>query len=108
MAPLMELSFMPRGLMSTPEDQVPPTIMHYRGIHEPPKNWSQWDAFVEEFMTNVWERYQSPFIVETFNEPNCGELRKQALRGERAVELATSSAVELSAALRCAGERLLV
>ncbi|KAA0171148.1 hypothetical protein FNF28_00915 [Cafeteria roenbergensis] len=72
MAPLMELSFMPRGLMSTPEDQVPPTIMHYRGIHEPPKNWSQWDAFVEEFMTNVWERYQSPFIVETFNEPNCG------------------------------------
>ncbi|CAE7241916.1 xynB, partial [Symbiodinium sp. KB8] len=103
MAPLMELSFMPRGLMSTPEDQVPPTIMHYRGIHEPPKNWSQWDAFVEEFMTNVWERYQSPFIVETFNEPNCGELRKQALRGERAVELATSSAVELSAALRCAG-----
>jgi len=74
MTPLMELSFMPMALMSTPHDQVPPTIMHYRGIHEPPKSWEKWDAFVEEFMTNVAERYSNPsFVVETFNEPNCGE-----------------------------------
>lgn len=52
MRPIVELSFMPSILASGNE-----TIFYYKGNITPPKNYSQWDDLVFQFVTHLIERY---------------------------------------------------
>jgi xylan 1,4-beta-xylosidase len=68
--PLIELSFMPRGLASDPEA----TTFDYRGIISPPRDQARWGALVERFVRHLAERYGRAAVAgwpfEIWNEPN--------------------------------------
>ena len=57
-APTVELSFMPAALASNPEL----VVEHYEGGISPPKNWTQWSAFVTEFVGLCVDRYGAEIV----------------------------------------------
>lgn len=68
--PYVELSFMPRQLAAKP-------VFHsfwYKPVIAPPKEYSQWGAFVEAFARHLTARYGldevAKWYFEVWNEPN--------------------------------------
>lgn len=80
-APTVELSFMPAALAADPAL----VVEHYAGIISPPRNWTEWRAFVTEFVGLCVERYGAPTVRSwlfevwsTFlNECPCARRRRQ-------------------------------
>ena len=69
--PFIELSFMPEVLASEHS-----YVFRYKGNTTPPKNYAEWDYFIENFVKHLIQRYglkevQSWFF-EVWNEPNLG------------------------------------
>lgn len=69
MKPFVELSFMPGPLASGDE-----TVFKYQANVTPPKDYKQWAALVERFVSHCVERYGerevSEWLFEVWNEPN--------------------------------------
>lgn len=70
--PYVELSFMPEGLASSPEQQS----FWYHPYISPPKNWNLWSDLVRRFAQHLVARYGlrevSQWYFEVWNEPNIG------------------------------------
>ncbi len=68
--PVVELSFMPRDLASSPEE----TVFIYRSIISPPRDWQRWEELNYRFASHLVERYGidevSQWRFEVWNEPN--------------------------------------
>ncbi len=68
--PFVELSFMPKTLASTPEQQG----FFYHPYISPPKNWALWVDLVRRFAQHLVNRYGieevSTWYFEVWNEPN--------------------------------------
>jgi xylan 1,4-beta-xylosidase len=69
--PFVELSFMPRKLTSNPN------ALHafwYKQNVAPPKDWTKWDALIEQFARHLLTRYGenevAKWYFEVWNEPN--------------------------------------
>jgi xylan 1,4-beta-xylosidase len=69
--PFVELSFMPRKLTSNPKALHP---FWYKQNVAPPKDWTKWEALIEQFARHVVTRYGEDEVAEWFfevwNEPN--------------------------------------
>ena len=69
MKPFVELSFMPGPLASGSR-----TVFKYQGNITPPKDYKQWAALIERFVSHYVERYGesevSEWLFEVWNEPN--------------------------------------
>jgi len=74
MKPLVELSFTPRSLASTPIK----TVFWYKAVTSLPRSLTEWNMVIQTFVKHLIARYginevsQWPF--EVWNEPNCGFL----------------------------------
>jgi xylan 1,4-beta-xylosidase len=70
MRPIVELSFMPRGLASDPSR----TVFDYGAIVSPPKSWDRWAALVRDLTAHLVDRYGLDEIChwafEVWNEAN--------------------------------------
>lgn len=68
--PVVELSFMPRDLASSPEE----TVFIYRSMISPPCDWQRWEELNYRFALHLVERYGidevSQWRFEVWNEPN--------------------------------------
>ena len=68
--PYVELSFMPKDLASTPEQQA----FWYKPYISPPKNWNLWGDLIEHFVRHLEDRYGKgevrQWYFEVWNEPN--------------------------------------
>jgi xylan 1,4-beta-xylosidase len=68
--PLVELSFMPAALSSSPK----PHAFWYKPLANPPRDYDKWGALVEAFTRHLVDRYGldevSRWIFEVWNEPN--------------------------------------
>jgi len=75
--PFVELSFMPYDLASG--DQ---TVFWWRGNITPPKDWSRWEWFIEQFIQHIIERYGVEEVrrwyFEVWNEPSLDVFWKDA------------------------------
>ena len=69
MKPFVELSFMPGALASADR-----TVFKYKANVTPPKDYKQWAALVERFVSHCVERYGeneiAQWLFEVWNEPN--------------------------------------
>lgn len=69
MRPFVEMSFMPSFISSGGD-----TVFHYRGNVNPPRDYSAWEALINEFASHMLDRYGSEEIgkwfFEVWNEPN--------------------------------------
>lgn len=69
MKPFVELSFMPGPLASGKK-----TVFKYQGNITPPKDYKQWAALIESFVSHCVERYGesevAEWLFEVWNEPN--------------------------------------
>jgi xylan 1,4-beta-xylosidase len=69
MRPFIELSFMPQALASGSK-----TVFRYKANVTPPKNYKQWETFIQKLIHHWVERYGldevSQWFFETWNEPN--------------------------------------
>jgi len=71
--PIVELSFMP-GLFANcrPWPQTAPSdchfVMHYLGVIEPPRNFSQWEDLVAKFGQHLVNRYGLPEVSQWYFE----------------------------------------
>ncbi|HKY43595.1 MAG TPA: glycosyl hydrolase [Pyrinomonadaceae bacterium] len=69
MKPFVELSFMPGPLASADR-----TVFKYKANITPPKDYKQWAALIERFVSHCVERYGeseiSEWLFEVWNEPN--------------------------------------
>lgn len=74
MAPIVELSFMPSDLASSPNE----TVFHYRGGTSAPSSYPAWSKFIAGFVGQLVDRYGLAAVrqwrFEVWNEPNCGFL----------------------------------
>lgn len=65
-----EIGFMPRWLA----ENASSTVMHYRAITSPPRNYTEWGQVVETVARHLYERYGEDRIAkwffEVWNEPN--------------------------------------
>jgi xylan 1,4-beta-xylosidase len=72
--PILELSFMPESLAVDPSL----TVFHYKGIATLPRSFSDLQAFIQEFVSHLVDRYGQTetrsFLYEVWNEPNCAFL----------------------------------
>ena len=69
MKPFVELSFMPGALASGDR-----TVFKYKANVTPPKDYKQWAALIEHFVSHCVERYGerevAEWLFEVWNEPN--------------------------------------
>jgi xylan 1,4-beta-xylosidase len=69
--PFVELSFMPKKLTSNPDALHP---FWYKQNVAPPKDWTKWDALIEQFARHLVARYGEDEVAkwyfEVWNEPN--------------------------------------
>jgi len=69
MKPFVELSFMPGALASGDK-----TVFKYNANVTPPKDYKQWAALIERFVSHCVERYGesevAEWLFEVWNEPN--------------------------------------
>src|SRR5687767_3614854 len=69
MRPFVELSFMPQALASGSK-----TVFRYKANVTPPKDYKQWETFIQKLIHHWVERYGldevSQWFFETWNEPN--------------------------------------
>ncbi len=72
MKPFVELSFMPDALASGRR-----TVFSYEANVTPPKDYRQWDSFIERLVSHWTDRYgekeMSNWFFEVWNEPNLKE-----------------------------------
>lgn len=65
-----EVGFMPRWLAANPSA----TVMHYRAITSPPRNYTEWGVVVESVARHLLTRYGEQTVAqwyfEVWNEPN--------------------------------------
>jgi len=68
--PFVELSFMPKALASTPEQQA----FWYHPYVSPPRDWERWSDMIRAFARHLVARYGidevSQWYFEVWNEPN--------------------------------------
>ena len=68
--PFVELSFMPKGLASTPQQQG----FWYHPYVSPPKDWNLWQDLIRSLASHLVARYGidevSQWYFEVWNEPN--------------------------------------
>jgi xylan 1,4-beta-xylosidase len=68
--PFVELSFMPKALASTPQQQS----FWYHPYVAPPKDWNSWEDLIRSFAEHLVTRYGidevSQWYFEVWNEPN--------------------------------------
>jgi xylan 1,4-beta-xylosidase len=68
--PIVELSYMPRDLASTPDA----VVFAYEAIVSPPRDYERWTALVRDFVTHLAQRYGRDEVrqwaFEVWNEPN--------------------------------------
>lgn len=69
MKPFVEIGFMPECLASGEK-----TCFHYKGNITPPKDYAEWNRFIEAFTKHIIERYGidevRSWYFEVWNEPN--------------------------------------
>ena len=69
MKPVVELSFMPRGLSSSND-----IVFHYQGNITPPRDLAAWSELIRRLAAHWVERYGidevSTWVFEVWNEPN--------------------------------------
>lgn len=69
MKPFVEIGFMPECLASGEK-----TCFHYKGNITPPKDYAEWNRFIEAFTKHIIERYGidevRSWFFEVWNEPN--------------------------------------
>lgn len=69
--PLVEISFMVTQLAANPFDLH---VFWYHPNVSPPRDWPEWDAFMEAFARHLVDRYGidevSKWYFEVWNEPN--------------------------------------
>lgn len=69
--PIVELSFMPSSLAR----DTSRTIMHYKGIIAPPKDYDQWADLVKALVSSLIDRYGLTEVqswkFEVWNEREC-------------------------------------
>jgi xylan 1,4-beta-xylosidase len=69
--PLVEISFMPTQLAFNPRDLH---VFWYHPNVSPPRDWAEWDAFMQAFAQHLVARYGveevSQWYFEVWNEPN--------------------------------------
>jgi len=68
--PIIELSFMPRDMASTPKA----TVFAYEAIVSPPRDYERWAALVRDLVAHLAQRYGREEVrrwaFEVWNEPN--------------------------------------
>ncbi|HTV82872.1 MAG TPA: hypothetical protein VME18_09505 [Acidobacteriaceae bacterium] len=69
--PLVEISFMPTRLAENPYDLH---VFWYHPNVSPPRDWQEWDAFMQAFAQHLVDRYGlsevSKWYFDVWNEPN--------------------------------------
>ena len=71
LAPVVELSYMPRDLARDPTK----TVFTYEAIISPPRDWDRWGALVRDLVAHVVDRYgladvRDRWAFEVWNEAN--------------------------------------